>query len=260
MDHSEQQQTHRETEEEIDLYELFFLFRQKIKGIAISRILGGLVVGLFTFFFIAPKYQATSKLYIVSASNDSVVNLTDLQIGASLTADYEQLILSRPVLESVIQSLGLDITTKELKESLEISNPANTRILDITATSTDPALAKDIANEVARLAVEWLPEVMESNTPNIAEDAIQPTQKSSPSYSTNMVMGALLAALGYMAVVFIQFISNDTIRTEEELEHYFGILPLAAIPEDDACNDELDSWTSNTRGGAREQKRGGRGA
>ena len=92
----------------IDLYDLFYLFRQKLPGILVSMVLGGMLVGMFTFFFIAPKYEATSKLYIVSSSSDSVVNLTDLQIGTSLTADYEELVLSRPVLESVIENLGLD--------------------------------------------------------------------------------------------------------------------------------------------------------
>ena len=53
-------------------------------------------------------------MYVVSASNDSVVDLTDLNIGTSLTSDYEQLMLSYPVLDQVISDLGLDMETEDL--------------------------------------------------------------------------------------------------------------------------------------------------
>ena len=90
---------------------------------------------------------------MVSASNDSVVNLSDLQIGTNLTADYEELLLSRPVMESVIHNLRLTDTTVEgLREQIKIVNKSGTRILEISATTEDPALSAKIANEVAELA------------------------------------------------------------------------------------------------------------
>ena len=218
---------------EIDLYDLFYLFQQKLIGIVASTVLGGLLVGLFTFFFIPPKYEATAKLYIVSASNDSVVNLTDLQIGASLTKDYEELVLSRPMLESVIANLQLDVEDiEELKGMIIISNPGDTRILNITATSEDPKQAEEIANEMARLAVDWLPAIMESNTPNIAEEAVVPEKKASPSYLLNTLIGAAAFMTLYFGVEVLRFIYDDTVRSAEEFERYFGIVPLAAIPEE----------------------------
>lgn len=218
---------------EIDLFEIFGLFRQKLKYIILSFLLGGILVGLGSFLFIAPTYEATAKLYVVSASNDSVVNLSDLQIGTSLTADYNELVMSRPMLESVITNLDLtDMTVRDLRDQIEVSNPSGTRILEITVTSTEPELAVEIANEMAELAVEWLPEIMESNEPNIAEDAIMPTGKAGPSYVKYTVLGALVFAVAYFAVCLVGYIMDDSIRSEDALEHYFGVVPLAAIPEE----------------------------
>lgn len=233
----------------IDLYDLFYLFRQKLPGILISMVLGGMLVGMFTFFFIAPKYEATSKLYIVSSSSDSVVNLTDLQIGTSLTADYEELVLSRPVLESVIENLGLDDVedVEELKKMLRISNPNNTRILSITATSTDPREARDIANEVARLAVDWLPEMMKSNTPSVPEDAVLPEKKASPSYVLNTLVGALACMAAYYGIAVLQYVHDDSIRTAEDLEKYFGVAPLTTIPEEKGVHDHAEDRPSKSR-------------
>lgn len=230
----EQQTQQRELSEdiEINLSEILHLFRQKLKGIVLLFIIGGLVAGLFTFFFITPKYQATSKLYIVSASNESGINYSDVQVGSSLTADYQQLITSPIMLERVNYNLGLDLENpSDLKNMVSISNPSSTRILQITATSEDPATAKKIANELARLAVTDLPKIMESNPPHIVEEAVLPTAKASPSYTKNIVLGALLFTFIYLAILVINFLRDDTIHTAEEFEHYFGIVPLSVVPE-----------------------------
>ncbi len=243
-----------ETEEEleINLYDLFYLFRQKLKGIIATFILGGLLVGLITFFFIDPKYEATAKLYVVSASNDSVVNLSDLQIGSSLTADYEQLILSRPMLESVMQKVHPDVEdVEELEDMISISNPGDTRILNITVTSKDPEEAEKIANEMAELSLTWLPNIMESNKPNIAEEAIVPEKKASPSYTVNTLLGALVASVLYFGIAVVRFVHDDTIRSADEFERYFGIVPLATIPEEeiyDADEEEKKHKHKHKRG------------
>lgn len=237
----QQQQSPVDDELGIDLYDLFYLFRQKLIGILIALVLGGMATGAFTYFFIAPKYQATAKLYIVSASNDSVVNLTDLQLGASLTADYEQLVLGRPMLESVMTNLNPNVEdVAALRKMVSVSNPSNTRILNITVTSTNPEEAMNIANELMRLSISWLPEVMRSNEPSVAEEAVVPTRKSSPSYSMNTLIGALALAALYYGFELLRYLHDDTIHTGEDLERYFGVAALTSIPEEKGVTDHAE--------------------
>lgn len=241
---------------EIDLVELFYLFRQKLKFIILFAILGGLIAGACTYYLIPPKYEATSKIYIVSASNDSVVNLTDLQIGTNLTADYKELMLSRPVLESAIKNLKLDLTVGQLRAMLKIENPSGTRILQLSTTSTDPKQAQEIANEMANLAVVWLPEVMETNKPNIAEPAIVPDAKCSPSYSKNTAIGAIGLAVLYFGICVVRYLMDDTVRSGEEMERYFGITPLAVVPENKQIKDYAEAEESGKRVFSEKRKRG----
>lgn len=222
-----------DSEIEIDLYELYLLFLQKLKYIILFALLGGLLTGVFIHYFVKPSYQATAKLYVVSASNDSVVNLSDLQIGTNLTADYKELVLSRPMLESTIKNLSLDITAGQLRSMLQVSNTSGTRILTITTTSHDPEQAMKISNEMVRLAVDWLPAIMESNEPNIVENALLPTHASAPHVKKDAVIGALAAAVLYFGICVIQMLMNDTIATSEDMEHYFGVVPLTSIPEEE---------------------------
>ena len=226
----DQEKVNRTDEMEIDLRELFYLFRQKLLIIIAAFVVGGMLAGAATYFLIKPTYKASSLLYVVSASNDSVVNLS---------ADYEELLLSRPVMESVLRNLKLRETTsvKELREMLSITNKSGTRILEISATTGDPKLSADIANEVADLAITWLPAVMECNEPHVAEEAVAPTHRAGPSYVRNTVIGALVLALLVYGVYVVRYLYDDSIRTEEDMEKYFGVTPLAIIPEE---NDNSD--------------------
>ena len=226
-------------EDEIDLVELFYLLWGHAWQIILCLILGaGLALG-YTKLLVTPLYQATSSIYIVSASNNSVVNLTDLQIGAQLTADYQELILSRPLLEDVIENLeltnaeGEPMSTAALSRMITITNTDDTRILKVTVTSPDPQESADIANELIDQACIYLPQIMETEEPNLVEEAIPPTQKSSPSTARNVVLGGLLGACLACGVLVLRYLMNDTFVTPDDVVKYLGVQPLAVIPEAD---------------------------
>ena len=226
-------------EDEIDLVELFYLLWGHAWQIILCLVLGaGLALG-YTKLLVTPLYQATSSIYIVSASNNSVVNLTDLQIGAQLTADYQELILSRPLLEDVIENLeltngeGEPMSTAALSRMITITNTEDTRILKVTVTSPDPQESADIANELIDQACIYLPQIMETEEPNLVEEAIPPTQKSSPSTARNVVLGGLLGACLACGVLVLRYLMNDTFVTPDDVVKYLGVQPLAVIPEAD---------------------------
>lgn len=246
-------------EDVIDLKDIFFLLRQKIWKVLGAFVLGAVLAGLITAFLITPKYEATASLYVVSSSNDSVVDLSDLQIGTSLTKDYESLLLGRPMMESVIQNLGLEkVDVEDLQDMIKVTNPTDTRILQITATHKDPQTAMDIANEVARLGITWLPKVMDSNAPNLAEEAVVPEKPSSPSLLLNTVIGAVAFLVVYVGYIIVRFMMNDTIRSSEEFERYFNIVPLAVVPETDGVAYDIGPKTEKRKHGL--NKGGKRGA
>ena len=227
MDTDINRNLNNDEEVEIDLLELVFLFRRYWKVIVVVGLICAVLVGAFTYFFITPQYKATAKIYIVSASSDSVVNLTDLNIATNLTADYKELILSRPMMESTIKNLGLQETEPEdLAKRLDITNPTQTRILHVTATTSDPQLSADIANEVARLSISWLPEIMESNAPHIVQNAVVPTKKSSPSLKKNMAIGMLAGLVLCYGVYVIRYLLDDSITSADETLNFSDVAVL----------------------------------
>ena len=219
-------------ENQVDLVDLFYLLWGHIWVILGCLAAGAAAALLITRFFITPLYEATSSLYVVSASNNSVVNLTDLQIGSQLTADYRELMRSRPLLEDVISRLSLEgMTVQDLEKQIRITNTSDTRILKVTASSPDPQQAADIANQLVSLAREYLPRIMETQEPNLVEEAVVPTRKASPSYLYNLVLGGILGAAVCCGVLVGRRLLNDTLVTPEDMARCFGVEPLATIPE-----------------------------
>lgn len=216
---------------EIDLLDLLVFYRSKLLWIIAAFLVGALIAGLVTQFAITPKYTATSTMYMVSSSSGSVVDLTDLNIGESLSSDYIELIQTRPIIEGVIRDQKLDYEYEDVLGMLNLSVVSNTRIIKIAVTSTDPREAMGIANELALKAEESLPKLMDAPKPNIAEKAILPTTKSSPSLTKNTMIGALLLLLLTLAVLTVMYLMDDTLQSAEDVEKHFGIMPLTVVPE-----------------------------
>ena len=254
----------RAREGEIDLLELGKVFLSHARFIVIWFLAGAIAAGAWSFLMIDPTYDATAKMYIVSASNNSIVDLTDLNIGTSLTTDYEALLTCDPVTEQVISDLNLDCTPQELLQMVTITNPTDTRVLEITARTTSPRLSKDLANTFMDVSIEYLPETMSTNPPNVAQRAKVPDGKSGPSNSRNTLLGALVGLIIALGWLTIRYMSDDTIHSADEFETYFGIVPLATIPEGESlAGKERDGGRGKGRRkavskGSRKSSGGGR--
>ena len=220
-----------ESEIEIDLVDLLMYYQTKIVLIVGAFIIGALLAGLVTKFLITPKYTATSTMYMVSSSSDSVVDLSDLNIGTTISADYVELIKTRPIVEGVAQDLSLDYTYGQMLKMIDLTVVANTRIIKISVTSPDRYEAQEIANALAVKAETELPKLMDAPKPNIAEKAIVPETKSSPSMTKNTLIGALAAMMLVLAVLTVLYLMDDTVKTADDVEKNFGVMPLTTIPE-----------------------------
>lgn len=235
----------RDKEMEIDLLELFGFYMSKLWWIIGAFLIGALIAGLFTRYAITPKYTATSKLYMVSSSSQSVVDLTDLNIGQSISKDYVELLKTRPIIEGVIEEQGLEYSYKQLLGMVSLSVVNDTRVVQVDVTSTDPKEAKIIANALAEKGVKELPKLTETPSTHIAEYATVPASQSSPNLTKNTMIGALLGLLAMLAVFTVKFLTDDTFKTAEDIEREFGVMPLSVIPEGKI--EGLKSTEDNTK-------------
>lgn len=214
---------------EIDLRELFFEIKKKLWLILLAAIAGAGIAGAFSKLVLKPVYSSTSMIYVLSKET-TLTSLADLQIGSQLTKDYRVLVASRPVLEPVIESLGLEMDYEQLKRKITISNPSDTRLLTLTVEDTDPMMAKTIVDKVTDRASVYIGEIMEMQPPKIIEKGQIPTRPTSPNVKKNTLMGGVLGGFLVCAAVVLVVIMNDTVQTEDDVEKYLGLSTLAVIP------------------------------
>ena len=249
----EQNNVQNNDEVEIDLLEVFYVLLDKIWAIILSGVLAALVVVAATLLFVTPQYESTTKMYVLSKQDSNTLTSQDMQTSLSLTKDYAELIKSRTVTEGVITQLNLDMTHEELLKKMTVDSATDTSILSISVRDADPYVACEIANAIRDVAANHIKNVMDIDAVNVVETANIPEQKVSPSISKNGVIGGLVGVLIAAAVILISYLSNDTIKTQEDVERYLKLSTLGTIPmsEEDRKNKKKKKQKKQKRGRGR---------
>ncbi len=215
---------------EIDLWDLFLALKEKFLVILAAGLLTGCFGCVFTAFAMPSVYTSASSILVITKET-TLASLADLQMGSQLTNDYEVMITSRPVLEAVIENLGLDMEYKDLREDIEINNPPDTRILEISVESPSPELSRSIVNELTRIASSFIGDKMEVVPPKVIEEGELPIERTSPVMWKNALLGLFTGILLSAGTVSVMTVMDDTIKTEDDIEKYLGVPTLAAVPD-----------------------------
>lgn len=246
-----QSDTRQQQEEmEIDLKEILFELLAHWKMIILSTVLVAAIAFVVSKFIMVPQYESTAQLYVLSKST-SITSLTDLQMGTNLTKDYIVVVAGRPVIDQVIENLNLDEDYASLSVQVKVSNPSDSRILEITVIDPDPQRAKRIADEIATVAAKYIHAKMDQDPPNIIQAGYADGAPVSPSIAKNTLIGALLGFVLAAAIVIISFLLNDNIYTTEDIEKKLGLQVLGTLPEEEA---EFDGNKSKKKKSASTQK------
>ena len=216
-------------EETIDLLELLYALLGKWREIAAATVACALIAAIGVLFFVTPKYQASSTIYVISRK-DSAINISDLQIGTALTDDYIQVFHMWEVQEKVISNLDLPYTYSQLDGMLSVTNASNTRMLEITVTSESAQEAADIANEYATVVRDYIAKKMATDKPSIMSTALVPTVPVSPNKTKSILLGALLGFVVSAGVVVVITLLDDTYKTADDIKKYTGLVTMAVIP------------------------------
>ena len=216
---------------EINLGELFSVLLGRAFLIISAGVFFGLAGLFISKFIMHPVYDSTTKIYILNKEENQTVTYSDVQISTQLTQDYAELIKSRYVIEEVIQRLNLvDVDYEALSKVLKVDTPSDTRIVAITARDEDPLMAMQIANCIREVASEHITNVMDIDAINVAETANVPTQKSGPSVTRWTIIAGFLGAVIIAFFAILEYLLDDTIKSNDDVERYLGLSTLALVP------------------------------
>ena len=225
-------------ETEIDLQELAYELLGHWKMIVLLTALAAAIAFVLSKYVITPKYQSTSELFVLSKST-SITSLADIQTGSSLTNDYLVVSTERPVIEQVIQNLGLNETYASLKSRISVTNPSDSRLLQINVIDEDNDRAKAIADEMADVVKAYIGEKMNQDPPNVTYYGYSDWNPISPNIVKNTVLGGGVGMLLAMVIILISYLLNDAIMTVEDIENKLAMNVLGTLPLEGIDNTEL---------------------
>ena len=241
---------------EIDLLKLLNAILKKLWLLILCALILGGAAFAYTRFEVTPLYESRAMMYVNNSNislGDTKVSLSSSDISASqsLVDTYIVILKSRPVLESVIESTGVDYTVAELSAMISASAVNSTEIFEIVVTDADPAEGAKLANALATVLPDTIAGIIDGCSARIVETAIPATKQASPDIKKNTMLGALVGVVLACAYVVIRFMTDDQINGEEDIAEISDLPVLAAIPE------LLDSKSSGGYYGYGQGKKGG---
>ena len=121
------------------------------------------------------------------------------------------------------------LSVDELKSMVKIASQQNSQVFSINVKSKDPALAADVANEVADVFKDKIGGFMKINNVSIIDSAKANKKPVSPN--TTLFTLAGLVVLGGLTFLYMLMkeLSDTTIKSPDEVSQLFGMTNLGVI-------------------------------
>lgn len=218
------------TQEEqiIDIQALLLELWGKAWIVLIFGVIAAFLGFAYSVFLVTPMYRASTSIYVLQ--NTENLTTSEFTIGTQLANDYVGIIRSRSVCEAVANNLGLDVPPAAIASAISVSQMDNTRIVTISAVSSDPLMAQRLANEVRESAKEFLKSIMNLPDVNTVDEAVFPTAPYTPNTKRNTLVGFITGFILAAGVIAIRFILDDTVKTEDDVKRRLGLSVLGMVP------------------------------
>lgn len=216
-------------EDTIDFVELFWVLVNHWKIILLTMLITAMLAGVYYLVGVKPSYQADASIFITN--NESVITVSDLQLSSELTEDYAKIIKSRNVLKQVIKELDLNLDYRELSKLVSVTNPDNSHIITITVTCGDVELCRDIANSLMNIGLDRIYQVVGSSEPTVIDySEAEAVDEITPALTKYLAIGLLLGLIAACGLICVRYMTDTTLKTEDDLKRYLDIPVLSVVP------------------------------
>ena len=229
--------------EELDLRELFNMFWSKKIEIVIITLIFVIIGGVYSFMFTTPKYKSSTTL-VLATSNDTkvgktttaasgdAITQTELTLNSNLVSTYSELVKSKSVLREVISNLNLnDINEDQLKKNVSVTAVKDTELIEISVSSTNSTYPSKIANEIAKVFTAKVAEIYNINNVHVVDKAEVSKTPYNINHIKDLIIFAFIGVVIAAAKILLMNMLDNTVKTEQDIEHITGMMVLAQIPK-----------------------------
>ena len=218
-------------EDVIDLLEVARAILKHIKLIILLCVIFGAAGFFGTKFLIAPTYTASTSIYLTPQISESgSLDYNSQMANSKLVTNAVNLLTQNNIMSEVAKDVGME-NAASVKKCITVTNEANTEIITITATTTDPKLSKDIANGTVSTFTKVMQKNLNVRNIEVVDKAKLSYVPSGPNIKMNTMLATLVGGVIGVGYAVLRFLFDNRLRTKEEAEKYLGIPVFCEIPE-----------------------------
>ncbi len=220
----------------VDLLHIAKTLWSKAWILVLSGILAAAIGFSFAAFFITPQYSSAVMLYVNNKSlnqgnSNYSISSSDISASVSLVKTYSVILKNRTTLERVIEQAGVDYSVNEISSMIQATSVDSTQAMRVTVTCDSPYEASDIANCIAEVLPGRITEIIDGVSVAVVDLAVPVLEKVSPSITKYTALGMLLGLVISVGIITVIAITDDTIRTEDDILQNYDFPILAKIPD-----------------------------
>ena len=205
------------------LRDVLFILKRRLWLLVLIPVLCAAAVGFYAYRFMPDYYTSYATLYILvdDTSSDSSEGISysglsyNMGVSQQIATDVSQLLSSRRARLLVQDYLSSD---EPLSFSVSSYVDEDSRILELSVTSYDPTIVADVANALSKVAAELAHNIMNVDSINVIDWAIDRTGPSGPNRRI-FILGASAASLIATAAVVL-FASRADSRVRGALRRH----------------------------------------
>lgn len=133
--------------------------------------------------------------------------------------------------KQVIKDLDLNLDYKQLSKLVNVSNPQDSHIIQISVTCGDIELCRDIANSLMNIGIDRIYQVIGSSEPTVIDySEAEAVEEVSSGLAKDVALGALLGIVLACGLICVKFMTDTTLKTEEDVRKDLHMPVLAVVP------------------------------
>jgi len=141
-----------------DLKEYLYLLRSWAWLIVLTGLLAG-AAAYVAAIRSTPIYETSTRLLVSDPPIIRSLDTSAMISGQTMTSTYAEMLVDAPVLQGVIDKLGLTMTAEQLADLVSVEIVRNTQLLVVTVKNPNPILAADIANTLGQVFADRIREL-----------------------------------------------------------------------------------------------------
>ena len=221
--------------EEIDIKDFLKYLK---KFILQAIIIAALAVGVTIYYdtqIKTPMYKANATVVLAQSTNEntSQTTLNDITVNQKLVTTYSEIVKSKLILQQVIDELSLNTDVDTLNKHVTVTAVEDTEILKITVEDADPKEAAKISNKIAEVFSKEIVNIYKLNNVSTLDHAQEPENVSNNTTIRDAIIAGLIAVFGVVAISFIIYYFDDSIKYSEDLENKIGLPITGKIVKSD---------------------------